>query len=108
MGRPTAGRRTPARASRGWYTAGQLDRMLPRGDACVDRASFYASARVAMEAGVLRQSDPEAARKAERDAVIQTLCEHGLARRHVGRRSRVGSVPWPEKPNASGALRQVG
>lgn len=96
------------RASRGWYTADELDRMLPRGDTCVDRASFYACARAAMAAGVLGQSDAEAARKAERDAVIQTLCEHGLARRHIGRRSRVGNVPWPEKPKASGAVRQVG
>lgn len=96
------------RASRGWYTADQLDRLLPRGDTCVDRASFYACSRAAMAAGVLGQSDAEAARKAERDAVIQTLCDHGLARRHVGRRPRVGNVPWPEKPKASGAVRQVG
>ena len=96
------------RASRGWYTADELDRMLPRGDSCVDRASFYACSRAAMAAGVLGQTDPEAARKAERDAVIQTLCDHGLARRHLGRRPRVGNVPWPERPKASGAVRQVG
>ena len=57
---------------------------------------------------MLGLDDPGAARKAERDAVIQTLCEHGLARRHIGRRSRGGNVPWPEKPKASGAVRQVG
>lgn len=97
---------TRPRASRGWYTADELDRMLPRGDACVDRDEFYARARAAMQAAVLGLDDPAAARKAERDAVIQTLCEHGLARRHVGRRPRVGNVPWPETPKASGAGRQ--
>jgi transposase InsO family protein len=96
------------RASRGWHTADELDRMLPRGDARVDRAAFYACARAAMQTAVLGLNDPEAARKAERDAVIRTLCEHGLARRHIGRRPRVGNVPWPETPKASGAVRQVG
>ena len=96
------------RASRGWRTADQLDRMLPRGDTCVDREEFYARAREAIEAGVLGLDDPGAARKAERDAVIQTLCDHGLARRHVGTRPRVGDVPWPEKPKASGAVRHAG
>ncbi|MFO0931783.1 MAG: hypothetical protein U1E39_03640 [Planctomycetota bacterium] len=63
------------------------------GETCADRGSSYVSVRAPMAAGVLGQCNPEAARKAERDAVIQTRCEHGLARRDVGRWPRVGGVP---------------
>jgi len=96
------------RASRGWHTPAELDRMLPRGDQHVDRGEFYERARAAMKAAVLGLDDPAAARKAEREAVLTTLCEFGLARRHVGRRPRVGDVPWPEVRKASGAPRQEG
>ena len=90
------------RPSRGWHTAAELDRMLPRGDACVDRKQFYERTRAAMEAAVLGIEDPTAARLAEREAVITALCEAGLARRHVGRRPRVGPIPMPVQPLPSG------
>lgn len=57
---------------------------------------------------MLDRDAPAAARKTQRGAVIQTLCERGIARRHVGRRPRVGNAPSPEEPKASRAVRQVG
>jgi transposase InsO family protein len=96
------------RASRGWHTPAELDAMLPRGDQHVDRAAFYGRARTAMRAAVLGLEDPAAARQAEREAVFATLCEFGLARRHVGPRPRVGSVPWPDARRTPGAQTQEG
>ena len=90
------------RPSRGWHTAAELDRMLPRGDACVDRKQFYERTRAAMEAATRGIEDPTVARLAEREAVITALCEAGLARRHVGRRPRVGPIPMPAQPLPSG------
>jgi len=77
------------RATRGWHTADELDRLVPRADACVDRDAFYAAARAAVAAAVLGHDDPRAARAAEREAIITTLW---------GRRSREGSVPTPFQP----------
>jgi transposase InsO family protein len=74
------------RASRGWRTAAELDRELPRADSLVSRAQFYAEARTAMREAVLGLTDPKAIRKAEQDAIWDTLERHGLARRHVGLR----------------------
>lgn len=74
------------RASRGWKTAAELDRDLPRAGALVPRAVFYAKARLAMREAVLGLVDPKDIRKAEQDAIWQTLERHGLARRHVGLR----------------------
>ena len=90
------------RPSRGWHTAAELEELLPRADACVDRARFYERARAAMKAAVLGTQDPAAARLAEREAVITTLCESGLARRRVGRAPRVGQIPMPVPPLPSG------
>jgi hypothetical protein len=87
------------RASRGWHTALELGRIVPRGDAHVDRAVFYAAACSAMQTAVLGLTDPDAVRKAERDAILQTLCRFGLARRHVGLRPREGSPPTPFRPS---------
>jgi hypothetical protein len=75
------------RASRGWKTAVDLDRELPRADTIVPRARFYAEARQAMREAVLGRADPREIRKAEQDAIWGTLERHGLARRHVGLRS---------------------
>jgi len=91
------------RPSRGWHTAAELDRLVPRADRCVDRDEFYERARAAMAAAALGLEDPAAARLAEREAVITTLCEFGLARRHVGRRLRVGPIPMPEPRSTPGA-----
>jgi hypothetical protein len=74
------------RASREWKTAAELDRDLPRADALVQRATFYAEARSAMREAVLGLGDPKDIRKAEQDAIWRTLERHGLARRHVGLR----------------------
>ena len=96
------------RPSRGWHTAAELDRILPRADACVDREQFYERARAAIQAAVLGIQDPSAARLAEREAVITTLCEFGLARRRFGRRPRVGSIPMPVPPLPSGNAGEKG
>lgn len=96
------------RASRGWHTAAELDRIVPRADACVDRDAFHDRARAAMTAAVLGLEDPDAARRAEREALITTLCEFGLARRHVGRRHRVGTIPMPEPRPTHGAAARNG
>jgi hypothetical protein len=74
------------RASRGWKTAAELDRDLPRADALVARAAFHAEARSAMREAVLGLADPKDIHKAEQDAIWRTLERHGLARRHVGLR----------------------
>jgi hypothetical protein len=87
------------RATRGWRTAAELDAIVPRGDACVDRRAFFEAAGSAVETAVRGLEDPDAARAAERDAIITTLCEFGLARRHVGRRPRVGPIPTPFQPS---------
>ena len=87
------------RASRGWRTAQELDQLVPRGDAHIDRDAFYTAAGSAIAAAVLGQNDPDAARKAERGAILATLRKFGLARHHVGRRPREGSVPTPFQPN---------
>lgn len=94
--------RARLRPTRGWLTAAELDRVLPRGDACVDRTEFYERTRAAMAAATRGIEDPTAARRAEREAVITALCEAGLARRHVGRRPRVGPIPMPVQPLPSG------
>jgi len=86
------------RATRGWLPSAELDRVVPRGDACVDRDALYDAARSAVAGAVLGLEDADAARAAERDAIIDTLCEFGLARRHAGRRAREGSVPTPFQP----------
>jgi hypothetical protein len=96
------------RPSRGGCTAAVLDQIVPRGDAVVDREQFYARARAAIEAAVLGVEDPDAARLAEREAIFTTLCEFGLARRHVGRRPRLGPIPMPEPRPPSGAAAQEG
>ena len=64
----------------------------------VDRDEFYAAARSAAAAAVLGLDDPDAKRAAERRTILETLCRFGLARRHVGRRPREGSVPTPFQP----------
>lgn len=87
------------RASRRYRTAAQLDRELPRADARVARASFYAEARAAMKAAVLGLTDPDEIRKAEQDAVWRTLEKHGMARLRVGPQH----VPCPRlAPAAAG------
>ena len=96
------------RASRGDCTAAVLDQIVPRADAVVDRDRFYAHARAAMQTAVLGIEDKDAARLAEREAIFTTLCEFGLAKRHVGLRPRRGSIPMPEPRPASGAARQAG
>ena len=90
------------RISRGGYTASALDQMVPRGDAHVDRDGFYAAACAAVREAVRGLEQPRAVRKAERDAIIKTLCEFGLARVHRGPRPRAGSIPMPFQPMTCG------
>lgn len=96
------------RPSRAWHTAAELDQMVPRADACVDRKQFYECASAARKAAVLGIQDPCAARLAEREAVITTLCEFGLARRRFGRRPRVGRLPMPLRRLPSGVASREG
>jgi hypothetical protein len=90
------------RASRGYRTAAELDRILPRADALVDRGAFYAETRAAMAAAVKGLEDTDEIAKAEQDAVWAALERHGLQRRHHGLRR----VPYPQRapatPGASG------
>lgn len=90
------------RASRGWKTAAALDRDLPRADAIVTRATFYAQARSAMAEAVRGLTDPKAVRRAEQDAIWRTLEKHGLAR------TRVGTRPTPCPRLAPAAPRLAG
>jgi transposase InsO family protein len=90
------------RASRGFRTAAELDRDLPRADAFVSRAQFYAEARSAMREAVLGLVDARAIRKAEQDAIWRTLEKHGLARLHVGLRRTPCPRLAPVAPIANG------
>jgi transposase InsO family protein len=90
------------RASRGWKTAAELDRELPRAEDLVPRATFYAETRSAMREAVLGLVDPRAIRKAEQDAIWRTLEKHGLARRHVGPRRTPCPRLAPVAPGANG------
>jgi hypothetical protein len=74
------------RSSRGWRTAAELDRDLPRAEDLVPREAFYAQARSAMREAVLGLTDPKAIRCAEQEAIWSTIERYGLARRHVGLR----------------------
>jgi hypothetical protein len=67
-------------------------------DAHVDRDAFHLAACSAAATAVTGLDDPRTARAAERDAILTTLCEFGLARRHVGRRPRSGPIPTPFLP----------
>ena len=82
------------RATRGWKTAACFDADLPEAERLVDRVTFHAVARAAVEAAVLGIEDPRARRKAERDAIWKTLETYGLARRHLGARR----TPNPRRP----------
>lgn len=90
------------RASRGWKTAVELDRALPRADALVDRDRFYAEARSAIRAAALGHDDARSRRKAEQDAIWATLERHGLARRHVGLRRTPQPRATPVAHTAAG------
>lgn len=90
------------RASRGWKTAADLDRQLPRADTLVPRAQFYAEARLAIREAVLGLTDPQEMRRAEQDAIWETLERHGLARHHVGLRPVPRPAPRPVTTAAIG------
>lgn len=90
------------RISRGGFTAAELDKMVPRGDAHADRDAFYKAACAAVCEAVRGLEHPRAVRNAERDAIIKTLCEFGLARVHRGPRPRAGSIPMPFQPMTCG------
>jgi hypothetical protein len=74
------------RASRGWKTAAELDRDLPRAETLVARATFFAETRSAIREAVLGLADAKEIRKAEQHAIWRALERHGLARRHIGLR----------------------
>ena len=90
------------RATRGYRTADELDREMPRAQGVVDRWVFYEDACSAMEAAVLGLSDIKQIRKAQQDAIWTTLEKHGLARTHVGPRRLSRRKPPPVAPQAAG------
>lgn len=96
------------RATRGWHTADELDRIVPRADTQVDRAAFCAAARSAMATAVIGLEQDRARRAARRNALIETMIGFGLARRHRGRRPRTGPVPMPVRIHPAGACAQNG
>jgi transposase InsO family protein len=81
------------RATRGWRTAAELGRVLPRADALVDREAFFEAACSAMEVAARSATTKRAAQKARREAVFALLEQLGLQRTHVGLRPRVRPGP---------------
>lgn len=86
------------RATKGWRTAAQLGRQLPRADAQVDRGTFYRAACSAMDKAEQGLATYRARLKARRDALHATLVSFRLATLHVGRRPR--ERPGPPACNA--------
>ena len=74
------------RASRGGFTAAQLDRLMPRAEDLVSRDRFYDTACAAIGSAVQDIDDPRARRRAEREAILCTLEQFGLVKRTRGRR----------------------
>lgn len=83
------------RATRGWFTVGQLDAGKARADVRVDRRTFYRAACAAREGAVLGLTDAEKIRQAEQRATWATLESFGPATRVVGPRPRVRPAPTP-------------
>jgi transposase InsO family protein len=81
------------RRSRGWRTAAELDRILPRAEDRVQRDCFYEAACAAIEKAVQDIDDARARRRSEREAVLCTLEEFGLVRRSRGRRPAPARKP---------------
>ena len=75
-----------ARPSRGGLTAAQLDSLRPPAEDLVSRARFYDSACSAIARAVQAPTNARARRRAEREAILCTLEEHGLVTRTRGRR----------------------
>jgi hypothetical protein len=91
------------RASRGYVTAAELDRVLPRAEHLVDRAVFYAATRTAMARAVLGLVDKDEIAKAEQDAVWSMLERHNMARPRRGRQR----VPCPKLPPVAPSAAEV-
>lgn len=72
------------------------------------RDKLHNRARQPVTAAVLAREDRDGAPLAGREALITTLCEFGLARRHVGRRHRGGTIPMPEPRPTHGAAARNG
>jgi hypothetical protein len=83
------------RATKGWRTARDLARDLPRADALVNRIAFYEAATAAMDTAAEGHSTKRAALRARRAALLDTLVRFGLATRHVGKRPRERPGPTP-------------
>jgi hypothetical protein len=83
------------RATRGWRTADEMDAMLPRADALVDRDTFYAHATTAMGEAERAVAGASEKCRARQRAFWATLERFGLARTHVGPRPRVRPAPTP-------------
>jgi hypothetical protein len=83
------------RATRGWMTAAQLDRFLPRADSLVDRDEFYRTACVAMREAEQGLVDRDERCLARQKAFWETMRRFGLARTCVGPRPRVRPAPTP-------------
>ena len=85
------------RATRGWRTATELDALLVRADALVERVRFYREARAAMRRAVQGLTTARARRKAERAAIWSVLERYGLAR-----------VRRPEPPELGASKNEIG
>lgn len=80
------------RQSRGWLTADQLDSSIPPWYLSTRREDFFIAAQAAMNLAKHGLKSREG-RKAEREAVFQTLEGFGLAVRTTG-----GAIARPKKP----------
>jgi hypothetical protein len=83
------------RATRGWKSAAERDRSLPRADARVDREEFYRAACAAMDEAEHGLEDRDARCLTRQKAFWATMERFGLARTHRGRRPRVRPAPTP-------------
>ena len=72
------------RGSKGYKTAAELERIVPRWYPAVKRAEFYRSACSAIKRAVLNTMTPRQQRTALREAVFQTLEKFDLIRRTRG------------------------
>jgi hypothetical protein len=91
------------RATRGYLSAAELDRELPRADALVDRKELHAEACAAKRDAVHGLTDREAIHAAEHEAVWRVLVRYGLARVRRGR----CVVPWPKQAPCCATLHRV-
>jgi transposase InsO family protein len=82
------------RGSRGYRTAAALDEIGPRGEHLVDRGRFYEATNAARSIAVLGLEDGRCRRRAEREAILNTMERFRLITRTRG--GAPISAPKPE------------